>query len=344
MSYEKLGFVSGQKLKAEHLNHMEEGIFNAMNKPAAGGGIIDVIELPTENINEGAFYRLATSDFAADGQTATEMDMPWKCHYVNSLPETGEICTDIDMSYTTMYYSVADNDAYGYVDDELGMGLGVPAGWYPVGTLCEVAQIDWGGIITDIADCPENGILCILLSHDLYIYQDGWCKVPFAYEKAPKVDIQWDGDIGDRFALDMSSLGYANTYLVKVSDTVFSEEEIVGMTYTNSNGYEWTITDDDIDHNMFPGALTIDSGGVGIVYDADSLNAAIGAPAGYMTNGTYFICLVDEFYTNHLFSAPIIKKIDSKYLDIGDVQVDLSEYATKDYVNNLIAGAIGGSY
>jgi hypothetical protein len=29
MSYEKLGFVSGQKLKAEHLNHMEEGIANA---------------------------------------------------------------------------------------------------------------------------------------------------------------------------------------------------------------------------------------------------------------------------------------------------------------------------
>ena len=38
MSYEKLGFVSGQKLKAEHLNHMEEGIANVSwddlkNKP-----------------------------------------------------------------------------------------------------------------------------------------------------------------------------------------------------------------------------------------------------------------------------------------------------------------------
>lgn len=32
MGYEKLGFVSGQTLKAEHLNHMEEGIANA------GGG------------------------------------------------------------------------------------------------------------------------------------------------------------------------------------------------------------------------------------------------------------------------------------------------------------------
>ena len=29
MSYEKLGFTSGQTLKAEHLNHMEDGIANA---------------------------------------------------------------------------------------------------------------------------------------------------------------------------------------------------------------------------------------------------------------------------------------------------------------------------
>jgi hypothetical protein len=29
MSYEKLGFEKGQVLKAEHLNHMEEGITNA---------------------------------------------------------------------------------------------------------------------------------------------------------------------------------------------------------------------------------------------------------------------------------------------------------------------------
>lgn len=29
MSYEKLGFVSGQTLKAEHLNHMEDGIANS---------------------------------------------------------------------------------------------------------------------------------------------------------------------------------------------------------------------------------------------------------------------------------------------------------------------------
>lgn len=29
MSYEKLGFVKGQKLKADHLNHMEDGIANA---------------------------------------------------------------------------------------------------------------------------------------------------------------------------------------------------------------------------------------------------------------------------------------------------------------------------
>ena len=32
MSYEKLGFVKGQVLKADHLNHMEDGIANAAPK------------------------------------------------------------------------------------------------------------------------------------------------------------------------------------------------------------------------------------------------------------------------------------------------------------------------
>lgn len=39
MSYEKLGFTSGQTLKAEHLNHMEDGIANA------GGGANDRVRV-----------------------------------------------------------------------------------------------------------------------------------------------------------------------------------------------------------------------------------------------------------------------------------------------------------
>lgn len=33
MSYEKLNFISGQILKAEHLNHMEDGILEASGLP-----------------------------------------------------------------------------------------------------------------------------------------------------------------------------------------------------------------------------------------------------------------------------------------------------------------------
>lgn len=43
MSYNKLGFTSGQTLKADHLNHMEEGIANA-------GGNIVVVEVSMETM------------------------------------------------------------------------------------------------------------------------------------------------------------------------------------------------------------------------------------------------------------------------------------------------------
>lgn len=42
MSYEKLGFTSGQTLKAEHLNHMEDGIANA-------GGDIVIVSMSAES-------------------------------------------------------------------------------------------------------------------------------------------------------------------------------------------------------------------------------------------------------------------------------------------------------
>lgn len=50
MSYNKLGFTSGQTLKAEHLNHMEDGIANA------GGGAF--ILRPTENELSGDFSEI----------------------------------------------------------------------------------------------------------------------------------------------------------------------------------------------------------------------------------------------------------------------------------------------
>lgn len=54
MSYEKLGFVSGQTLKAEHLNHMEEGIANA----CGNGGSAVVGEVSWDDLKNKPFYKV----------------------------------------------------------------------------------------------------------------------------------------------------------------------------------------------------------------------------------------------------------------------------------------------
>lgn len=283
-------------------------------------GIIDIVELPIENINTGAFYRLMTGTLVYNRYTQET----YTVYCVEELPEVGLPATSLDNSEGNVYYNLSDGEAYGYVDDMLSVGIGVPAGWYPGTTLLGALGYEYKGAITSIDDDPCDDSFRLLLVKDFYIYQDGWCKVPFACEKAPAFDIQWDGVIGDRFVIDLSSMASTTSYFVKVSDRVFSAEELIGATYTQNGGYECFITEDEIgDGTMVPGSLVIDGGGIGIVYDATTFNAAIGAPDGYVTNGTYFIYQPDDdSYTNRLIAPAKITKIDEKFLPEMSVDVN----------------------
>jgi hypothetical protein len=299
---------------------------------ASGGdnGIIDVTELPTENINKGAFYRLMTADFVVN---QTSVSTSWKCNCVQTLPEIGSVCTDMTMSFINTYYSIADNEAYGYVDSDLGGNLGIPDGWYPVAQLFGIADYPYNGTITDISDDPCDDTIRILLSCEFYTYKNGWTKTIFAYEQPPKFDITWDGVIGDRFALDLSLLGFNHTHFVKVSDEVFTAEQLMGATYYQSRGYSHTIEQYSIDSSTFSGALDIDSGVI-IAYSSDDINATLGLPTGYITNGTYFVYYNDgesEYYTDRLVASPQITKISSKFIDLHDG-------------NGLAAVATSGNY
>jgi hypothetical protein len=312
---------------------MEDGIANAF-KTSGGSAIIDVTELPTENINEGAFYRLTAPYLVFNQRDQREQDQI--CFYVDSLPEIGEPVTTT-MSNLRVYYNAADGDAYGYITAEIGSQAGAPAGWYTLTVLAPLFNVVWNGVITDINDDPCDDSFRLLLSKDFYIYQDGWMKLPFAYEKAPKFDIQWDGVIGDRFALDMSLLGFENTYFVKVSDDVLTVDQLIGATYSLADGYTYTIETQSIDSSTYPGAFSVDSTLV-VAYDSDILNTALGLPSGYITNGIYFVLAVDLTYTNRLVAPRRITKIDEKYLPNMSVDVDslgLHSVATSGNYNDL---------
>ena len=298
----------------------------------SGGGIVDVFELPTEDIDESAFYRLMTAKFVCDGKYALDQGANWTCRCVETLPETGEVCTDMNMSYTIVYYNLADNGVYGYMSDELGSAFGAPAGWYPISALCEIASVDYSGIITDINDDPGDGTLRILLGYEFYTYKDEWTRVIFAYEKPSEFDIRWDGDMTDKFSLDMSLLGYdAGIYYTKVSDDVISVSQALGSAISDVYG-DYTddniiVSEDDIDTNSFPGAIVLKDLIV-IVHSSDELNAAVGLPSGTITNGIYFLSNTNaSLYVSRLVAPSKITKIDCKYLDINELNSPLSPVA-----------------
>lgn len=132
--------------------------------------IIDVIELPTENINEDCFYRLLTGSLVASGEIIDGCT----CYCVENLPEVGDPVTT-DMENVTAYYSVADGDVYGYVNDVLGSQAGVPAGWYTLGMLAPLFGVEWGGVTTNILDSVENDTaIFVLLEHAIWQYSGEW--------------------------------------------------------------------------------------------------------------------------------------------------------------------------
>ena len=121
---------------------------------------------------------------------------------------------------------------------------------------------------------------------------------PFEYTP-PIADIQWDGVIGDKFAIDLTPFGFQNMYFVKVSDEVFTAEELVGATFTTSNGDMVGINENNIDKSTLPGSLVV-NGVISVCYSADDFNAAMGAPSGYVTNGTYFLYQAGVYYVSRL--------------------------------------------
>lgn len=296
--------------------------------------IIDVTSLPTENINESAFYRLMTGHYVYN----QEIWESFVVHCVESLPETGLPATNEDISMGNIYYSITDNEAYGYIDDMLSMGMSVPVGWYDAATLLGALGYTWGGIIYDIDDA-ESDYCYVLIDYSLHMFQDGWKELPYAYEEPPEFDIRWNGVIGDRVHLDVSSMFGADTgsmFIVRLSDKVPSYKQLLDIqilvpAYT-SNYME--VEEYALDTETYPGCIAfgyLDYIFLLIIHDVEALNSALGLPSGILTNGMYSAYDNYDFYVAHLVSsAKVEKKIDNKYLDVHDVAISGSYYDLKN--------------
>ena len=164
--YHRVPIVAGDNVTFE-----VEG--NVVKINAQGGGstskaIIDVVELPTENINEEAFYRLLSAKWVSWGEVYNALT----CHCVETLPDTA-IPATTDMVNITAYYNASDGGVYGYVDDMLAGYFGIPSGWYSAEMLFQTVGWHYGGVITDIKDSDGDVDFKVLLGYTLYTHKDG---------------------------------------------------------------------------------------------------------------------------------------------------------------------------
>jgi hypothetical protein len=171
VSLSKSGKVTTLEITDKNGKKTAEILDGADGQGGGGGGkaIIDVVELPTENIDENVFYRLLTGTFVYNQRTQNNIT----CICVEELPSVGLPAANADGSKLNAYYNVTDKLSYAYVDEMLSYVFGVPVGWYPTEMLLSVAGFQFGGVYYDITDTPINDTYCLVIEGAIYSHKDG---------------------------------------------------------------------------------------------------------------------------------------------------------------------------
>lgn len=136
-------------------------------------------------------------------------------------------------------------------------------------------------------------------------------------------DVIWDGDTEGRFVMDLAGVGFEGFYAVKVSDKVYTENEL-SEKYIESNlneGWFSLISESYYLDTSVPGLISVcDREGIFVivVHSASETNAAFGTPDGHITNGTYFISVPQYGYWTRGLVSEIgyLKRLEEKYLPI----------------------------
>lgn len=147
---------------------------------------------------------------------------------------------------------------------------------------------------------------------------------PFG-EIPPVFDITWDGDMTGHEIFDYGDGGYD----VKVSDQVFTKEQLLNSTTFNSNSLEVINTEENISIYEEFGVIFLDGGMV--IFSAEKFNSVAELPEGTYSNGVWFSNWTGEnpYYVNRLVATTTIKKIDKEYLP--DTEVSWNDLTDKPF-------------
>lgn len=148
----------------------------------SGGGIIDVTELPTspktqtlyvvvQNEVVGAKLMFGYNDMTNMSEAGHIVEV------VEALPSNPKVVTDVENSYTYIYWLTSDSSCYGYIDEELANAVSAPSGWYPVDVLLTNFGYPYGGVIESVDEISDESAFYILINKadkkNVYHYKDG---------------------------------------------------------------------------------------------------------------------------------------------------------------------------
>ena len=151
--------------------------------PFAGGSsdevtspaIIDVVELPTENIEADKFYRVM--EIMPYDPVYQGLSTASACINVNELPEAGQPFMDWETGQMVFYYKTDSDAIYGYITEDLSSEMGVPVGWQSMEELALVMGAPYGGIVASVEEIQDDSAIYFFRRGALYQYTDAWARL-----------------------------------------------------------------------------------------------------------------------------------------------------------------------
>jgi hypothetical protein len=117
----------------------------------SGGGIIDVTELPTENIDTSAIYRAKGNTIATMYYGRQDASQMYPIIVVDELPSVG-VLPDLETQIMTLYFLTTDQTVYCYFDAASAETMDMPEGWSTFEDFIEVTST----IVSSIDEIPED--------------------------------------------------------------------------------------------------------------------------------------------------------------------------------------------
>lgn len=310
-----------QKQNLQANNIALQSVLTSLEEIKLGGSsaIIDVLELPIEDIESTAIYRVPIIQEYFDGSPSSSIIV---C--VDTLPQNPKSW------YTQAYFNTQDNNVYGYASEEEASNYEISVGWHNAEVFISRLDSTFGGVVENLEDA--TGDWYYLFSYGYYTYLNGtWTRHIGAYEKSSPIDIYWNGNTQGYEVCE----AMGDVVLVKMSTATPSIAEMIGGRYWMSDADAAQLLTEGA-WVEGPGAAILQNGEIAIIYSAQDFEMGMGIPEGSVSNGIWFIWAAPDWYPTRLQGPPKIIKLDSKYI------TGSSDAITEERVMELINEALGG--